>query len=282
MSTNESSDKRRTQTKPTPPPVADWLQNGFHRFLRPMLRRAFHSIALERQSRQHTSVDPSAALIVYANHPSWWDPLIAHFLNRTLFNKRQFYAPIDSAALEQYRVFAKLGFFGVQMQSTSGAAAFLKQSTAILNASRSALWLTPEGRFADSRDHSAPLMPGLAHLCTKLHDAVALPMALEYVFWEERLPECLVKFGEPIAIGHDSGLSKSDWSQRLTTRLRDTQAELSTLAIARDSAPFENLLPGKRGGGMIYDTFRRAKALATGKRFRASHGEHFEQSERPE
>ena len=48
--------------------------------------------------------------------------MIAHFLNRTLFPTRQFYAPIDADALQQYPVFGKLGFYGVNMDTTSGAA----------------------------------------------------------------------------------------------------------------------------------------------------------------
>ncbi len=150
------------------------------RFLRPFIRRHFHAIAIERQSRCEDSLDKTAPLIVYGNHPSWWDPLVAHFLNQTLFPDRQFYAPIDQEALEQYRVLGKLGFYGVRLNTTSGAAAFLKQSMAILGHGGTAIWITPEGQFADARDHSAELMPGLAHLCTRMNDGWALPLALEY------------------------------------------------------------------------------------------------------
>ena len=161
-----------------PPRVRSWFQSGFHAFLRPFLKRHFHAVAIDRESR-FESLDESAPLIVYGNHPSWWDPLIAHFLNRTLFPERQFYAPIDADALQQYRVFGKLGFYGVNMDTTSGAAAFLKQSTAILGArERTAIWITPEGRFSDARDHSPELMPGLAHLCNRLSEGYVLPLAI--------------------------------------------------------------------------------------------------------
>ena len=178
---------------PNVPHVPAWFQSGFHGFLRPFLKRHFHAIAIERRSRCESSMGDTAPLIVYGNHPSWWDPLIAHFLNRTLFPGRQFHAPIDAEALEQYRVFGKLGFYGVRLNTTSGAAAFLKQSMAILGSGGTAIWITPEGRFSDARDHSAELMPGLAHLCTRMSMGWALPLALEYVFWDERLPVCLAK-----------------------------------------------------------------------------------------
>ena len=244
-----------------------------------MLRRQFHSIAVAESSLSRINIDSAEPLIVYANHPSWWDPLIAHFLNRRLFSPRQFYAPIDADALEQYRVFAKLGFFGVKMNSSKGAANFLRQSTAILNSSNTALWLTPEGRFADVRDHSEELMPGLAHLCTRVQRATAIPLALEYVFWEERLPVCLAQFGEPSPVADRNDLTKSQWSELLEDRLRTAQTELSNLAIARSSEPFTNLMKGKTGGGMIYDLARRVKSIATGKKFQATHGRQFESGE---
>lgn len=215
-------------------------------------------------------------MIVFGNHPSWWDPLIAHFLNRQLLPERQFYAPIDADALERYRVFSKLGFFGVKLESNRGAAAFLKQTAAILSRADTALWLTPEGRFCDIRDHSAELMPGLAHLCKRIDDGWAVPLALEYVFWEERLPVCLAMTGTPLRIAECPNWDKAEWGRQLTSQLRQTQSTLATLSMQRSSEPFDNLLSGRTGAGTIYDLFRRTKALLTGQRFRSQHGDHFE------
>ncbi len=260
------------------PNVAAWFQGGFHLFLRSFLKRHFHAIAIDKETRPDGRLDqhPELPLIVYANHPSWWDPLIAHYLNSVLFPNRQFYAPIDAQALEQYRVFGKLGFYGIQLDSNSGAACFLKQSLAILHHGGTAVWITPEGRFADVRDHSAPLMPGLAHLCTKLKQGWVLPLALEYPFWEERLPECLVKTAEPINVAEHQDFKKPEWAELLSARLRQAQSDLFQKAMQRSAEPFDNLLRGSRGGGIVYDSLRRVKSLATGRRFRAAHGEHFE------
>lgn len=258
------------------PPVPKWFHDGFHRFLVPYLRRHFHAIAVDRTTRPESALASGQPLLVYANHPSWWDPLTAHFLNRVLFPSRQLYAPIDAAALQNYKVFGKLGFYGVQMKTTSGASAFLKQSRAILDSPQAALWLTPEGRFTDCRDGEPELMPGLSHLCSRMTSGVTLPLALEYLFWDERLPVCLAKFGTPISISEHADLDKPAWNRLLTERLRQTQSDLQTLAIARSSKPFDNLLAGTRGAGVAYDSFRRIKSLLTGQKFKAQHGEQFE------
>ena len=265
--------KLKTESFPTPPPVAAWFQGGFHAFVRPYLRRHFHSVSLCNNGESTANVPPDEPLIVYANHPSWWDPLIAHFVNKEIFDGRQFYAPIDASALAQYKVFAKLGFYGVDMGSISGSAAFLKTSLGILNHGGTALWITPEGRFSDCRDHTAPLMPGLAHLCTKLDRGRVVPMVMEYVFWEERLPECLVRFGSPMVIADRRHLTKPQWTELLTQRLRDNQSRLAQDSISRDGSRFSPILRGGAGAGGVYDSFRRMGAWVTGQKFRPAHGE---------
>ncbi|TWU34173.1 hypothetical protein Q31b_56440 [Novipirellula aureliae] len=259
-----------------PPPVSLWLQSGFRSFIRGYLRRHFHSIAVVDNDVWNFVFPEDQPLIFYCNHPSWWDPLLVHFFNETRFPKRQFYAPIDADALEQYQVFKKLGFYGVSLNSLRGASVFLEQSRAIISASNTVLWITPEGRFSDVRDRSAPFMPGLAHLCSGLDHGFVVPMSLEYAFWEERLPEVLCKMGAFIDVAKSGQMTKSEWQIRLTGELRKTQADLAALVISRDSKPFRNLLSGKKGSGPMYDTMRRIRALLAGKRLKASHGKQFE------
>lgn len=271
----------------TPPPTSAWIQKGFHGFLRRYLKRHFCLIGLDRSGYHPAVAAPDdhsgEPVIVYANHPAWWDPLIAHYLNDVLFSPRQFYAPIDGEALKQYRVFEKLGFYGIDLRSTSGAADFLRTSMSILKADDTSLWITPEGRFCDPRDASAALMPGLAHLCTKLttlqdsdgngRGGRVIPLALEYLFWEERLPVCIVRFGQPFRPAEHTLWDKPTWNAKLNERLRQTQQELASAAILRDPAAFESLMIGKVGAGMFYDTMRRLKSWMKGEKFRAEHGE---------
>ena len=244
------------------PPVSGWLQDGFHRFLRSYLRRHFHRIGIERRGRSALPVEMSSPLILYGNHPSWWDPLIAHFVTRNLLPGRQFYAPIDAASLGEHRVFEKLGFFGVQLDCRRGAREFLRQSRAILGRGGTALWMTPEGRFTDPRNPELPLRPGLAHLCGQIEQGRVVPVAIEYVFWQQRLPECLVEFGTPIRPAEMPRQDKNAWSDLLTGRLRATQRQLADRVIARSFDPFECLLAGRTGTGGWYAAAQRIRSIA--------------------
>jgi 1-acyl-sn-glycerol-3-phosphate acyltransferase len=208
-------------------------------------------------------------LIVYSNHPSWWDPAFFIVLQDRLLPDREGYGPIDEAMLLRYGFFRRIGLFGVQPEGRLGAARFLSTSRAILAEPHRMLWITAQGRFADVRERPLALRPGVAHLMARVPDAVAVPLALEYPFWSEKRPEALACFGAPID-GRNGGHAEA-WQQRLELGLTACCDRLASLAQARDPSAFDSLLGGRAGVGGIYGAWQRAKALARGERHRPDH-----------
>lgn len=262
-----------------------WLVRGFVGYSRRLMRKHFHAFAADTRSLTQVPVPPHAALIVYANHPGWWDPLVAVLLKERLFPDRHLFAPIDQEALEKYRVLKKLGFFGIERDRRSGVAAFLQNSRNILQLPSASIWLTPEGRFCDPRDHQAELMPGLAHLASRWEEAksdglpkplVLIPLAIEYPFWEEKLPEALCRFGSPMIA---SGGDKSTWQQQLTEALRTAQRTLANDALNRQVDQFDEVLWSGATRTSWYDRMRSLSGRWRGKRVELSHGKLFQTSE---
>ncbi len=279
---------------PPPPPDAQLpkvnkpLMGGFRVFNRRYLRKHFHVIARSRATGLPHDIPSTDSVVVYANHASWWDPLLAIFLAEDLFPSFGMYAPIDAEAFEKYRIFGQMGFYPVAQNSLEGAKHFLKVSRAILAQSGNSIWLTPEGRFADVRDHSEALMPGLAHLGhalgkSKVVDSESpnvwfLPLAIEYCFWEEKMPELLLHFGEPVATESEEAealTSKELWDQKLTSNLRQAQSELAALSIARDADAFEVLLRSRSGTFFIYDWWRSLSSRLRGNQMSTEHSDKF-------
>jgi 1-acyl-sn-glycerol-3-phosphate acyltransferase len=196
------------------------------------------------------------------------------------------FAPIDREALEKYRILKKLGFFGIERDRRSGVAAFLQNSRDILRLPSASIWLTPEGRFCDPRDHQAELMPGLAHLASRWEETtpdghskplVLVPLAIEYPFWEERLPEALCRFGSPmIARGGD----KSSWQLQLTEALRAAQRTLASDALNRQVDQFDEVLWSGATRTSWYDRMRSLNGRWRGKRVDLSHGKLFHSSDK--
>ncbi len=86
--------------KQSPPKRTEWLYRGFAWYSGRMVRRSFEAMAFDDSVFQMRSVPDDFPVIVYANHPSWWDPILAVLLHEHVFSTRQFYAPIDAEALE--------------------------------------------------------------------------------------------------------------------------------------------------------------------------------------
>lgn len=193
------------------------------------------------------------------------------FLADCCFPGREFYAPMDAAALPRYRILERLGIFGIGLHSPGGAARFLDLAERILQRPNTSLWLTPEGRFSDVRE-TPTLQPGLGHLVGRLQHGLVVPVAVEYTFWQERLPEALTWFGEPLAVGDFIDLSRRECTARLTDCLQQARDELAAASIRRDASAFRILLHGKAGFGGLPDLGRSLRCRLTGQPYHEEHG----------
>lgn len=247
----------------------EWLWRGFQFYLRGYLRRHFDWIAY---CGEPPRVDPRVPLIVYGNHPSWWDPLVAMYVADRLFSAHTFHAPIQAAMLEKYPIFERLGVFGVDLERPSSGRRFVATSQALLAQPGASLWLTPQGQFCDVRRH-APFRPGLGAIAAKLRHGVILPVAIEYTFWNESRPEVLLRFGAPISAASAPVEGRRAWTKLLEQRLEAEQFVLAQAGASRRRDRFETLLNGGGGVGGVYDAARRTRAWLTGRTFQPRHEE---------
>ncbi len=237
--------------------------------MRGYFHRHFTAVRLTRASDlsalQHAEAE---RLLIYANHGSWWDPMISVLLARKLMPGRKHYAPMDSMSLERYKILKQIGIFGVEVKTARGAAQFLRKGLAIL-AEKGVLWVTPQGRFADARERPLVFKPGLAALAAKVPGGCTVqPLAIEYTFWDERLPEVLLHFGTPVQV---SGQTAAEVDVRLQTALLQTMESLRGFSMAREPAAFEILQDGRAGTGGYYQVGQRLRAWARGRRFQPQH-----------
>lgn len=230
----------------------------FARMMAREMRRGFHRLRLARPAVPE--VPQGAPLIVYTNHPSWWDPAFFAVLAPRLFPGRDHYGPIEARMLEKYRFMRRIGIFGIEPGTRSGAAKFLSVGEAVLADPRRMLWVTAQGQFSDPRERPLGLRSGTARLLARVPGAVALPLAVEYPFWTEKRPEALARFGAP----------ERD-AERLEAALTETMDRLAADAVAREPGRFETVLEGSAGMGGVYEVWRRLKAAARGERFRPEH-----------
>lgn len=210
-------------------------------------------------------------LVVFANHPGWWDGVAFMLLSQRLFPGRTMFIPMDAAALSRYGFMKRIGVFGIEGGTARGAVAFLRTAKIVLGASDRMLWMNAPGRFSDVRERPVPIAPGMSRLPEMAPDAVFVPLALDYPFWTERKAEMLCAFGEPIEAADLAALPRDDRGPALSAALAATMDRLALDAIARDPARFETLLRGPEGMGGVWQLWRRLRSTMRGERFDPRH-----------
>src|SRR5262249_6562185 len=126
--------------------------------------------------------------------------------------------------------------------------------------------------FADVRERPPRLRSGVGHVLRSLERGMVLPLAVEITFWDERTPEALVRFGEPLDVGSHSSRTAEEWTAAIEAELVRTQDALAAEAVRGDPDLCETLVSGRAGVGGVYDCGRRVRAWSRFKRFRPEHG----------
>lgn len=202
----------------------------------PLYARRFRSVsrwlarALFASVRLHGAAGTRAAdhgpVVVYSNHPSFWDPVILGLATERLWPERAILAAIEPGALEQHRYFQGLGFFPL-----SPTAAGFRRLATICQGLREqpgcCLVVTPEGRFTPPGESPA-LRRGLALALARWGqpDWQLVPLALRYELGAQPRPRVDVAWGEPRLLGDLPSPEPAALHHLLTNSLLGTMAEL--------------------------------------------------------
>lgn len=250
------------------PPFSHRLNDWFMWYVRGYLKRHFHALRLLDGPDAVPDLG-GRPVLVYTNHPGWWDPLVFLSVGRIVWPGRMSYGPIDAAALGHYRFMERIGFIGIDPRSRAGAARFLRVARAAMARSDVIFWCTAQGEFVDPRTRPLVLRSGIAHVAAAGGPGRIVPLAVEYPFWTERCPEALVAIGAPLDL--EPVRDRRLWQEELTAALEATQDRLAAAACSRDPGRFRTLLDGTVGVGGPYDMWRGLVARLRGQRFDPAH-----------
>jgi 1-acyl-sn-glycerol-3-phosphate acyltransferase len=256
------------------PPFSRSLNGWFMFYVRRYLSRHFHALRLlvDSTAGADRPAIGSEPVIFFTNHPSWWDPLVFLTVGELLYPDRLSYGPIDAQALGKYKFMERIGFIGIEPGTWTGSARFLRMARAAGHRADVIFWITSQGEFVDPRDRPVRIRPGVGHAVQGRERGLIVPLAVEYPFWTERLPEALVAFGPAIHLSDAPHRSADEWNAVLARTLEQTQDRLAEAAKRRDPRTFRTLFRGRVGVGGFYDIGRRIGAWIRGEPFDASHG----------
>ena len=210
-------------------------------------------------------------LVIYSNHPAWWDAAVYILAAHRLFPDRESYAPIDADMLQQYGIFGRIGAFGVDLEFRARRRRLPERQRRDPVRRNRAFWITAQGRFSDVRERPLGVKPGIARLPELAPNCTVLPLAIEYSFWLDRGAEAFIAFGPPIQARDLLALRRGARLQRLQETLTSLVDQLSADVQTRDPTRFQIVLAGHSGIGGVYDRWRRLVATVRGRAFDPSH-----------
>jgi 1-acyl-sn-glycerol-3-phosphate acyltransferase len=183
---------------------------------------------------------PGAGAVVVANHNSWWDGYLAHFIARR--RGRPLRVLVDGATLERYPFFEHLGAL---------------PSTALRRAIRSVaegawLFVFPEGRTM-AAGTLGRFEPGAAAIA-RLADAPVVPMAWRVVMRGAQYPEVYVRSGRALPSGASAAQQRTEVAALLARIDRDLAAADDPEAPLPDYALWN---AGRRSGQVRVARWRR-------------------------
>jgi len=237
---------------------SDRFVRWFNRYVRRLVRRRFASVRVLGEDADALAAldDFGGPAIVILNHASWWDPLVGLLLADALLPNRDACAPMDAVQLRRLGLFRRLGVFGVDPDDP----ATMREMTdhvveRFSKVGRPTLWITPQGQFTDVRV-PVTLRPGAAAVAAKLPAVRVVAVGVEYVFWQDQLPEMLIAIDEV----HPQRRSLAGWQRAMQGQLQSTLDRLAGAVMARDERAFRPLLEGAGGKtGFFYDLWLRLR-----------------------
>lgn len=222
-----------------------WFEEIFAVYNRNLFRRRFHSLRVSGLDFLRNRNHDASPLLVYANHSSWWDGLVAFELSRAA--RLDSFMMMEEKQLKKLFPFRHLGAFSVvrknpreALKSIDYAANLLKEKSP---PQRRTLWIFPQGEILPNDKRPLNFYGGVSRVIEKAKCAVEpVPLAIRYEFFGEFKPEILVKIGAPQVISADENFAAKALTGELERRLTETLDALKADVTAEAFGDYEKIV----------------------------------------
>lgn len=166
----------------------------FALYNRNLFKRRFHSLNVSclkiLQNRRKDN-----PLIIYANHSSWWDGLVAFQISRHV--NLDSFVMMEEKQLKKLFLFRKLGAFSVIREKPREAVKSLNYAAELLaQATNRAVWIFPQGEILPQDSQPLKFYGGLARIIERVRNCYVVPIAIRYEFLGDYKPRIFVKIGD--------------------------------------------------------------------------------------
>lgn len=206
-----------------------WFEEIFAVYNRNLLKRHFHSLNVSGLDFLHDGKPP---FLIYANHSSWWDGLVAFEISRRI--RLDSFIMMEEKQLKKLFLFRRLGAFSVVRENPRQAAKSLNYAANLLkeNPGRT-LWIFPQGEILPNDRRPLKFYNGISRIIEKTGRVSAVPFAIRYEFRGEFKPEIFVRIGAPQTISVDRNFDAKALTEEFEQRLTETLDALKADVLAK-------------------------------------------------
>ncbi len=212
-----------------------WFEKVFQIYNRNLLKRRFHSFRVLGLDN-FVNVNSS---IIYANHSSWWDGLVAFEISKAL--KADSYIMMEEKQLRNLFLFRKLGAFSVVRENPRQAVKSLNYAINLLKEEPfRTLWIFPQGEILPNDLRPLHFYNGLARIIERVGDCSIIPLAIRYEFLNEYKPEIFVKIGESENF-NNLGVDSKKLTRNFETSISQTLDGLKNDVVSSNFANYKKI-----------------------------------------
>lgn len=207
-----------------------WFEKLFVVYSRNLFKRRFASFRVSGLDvlRQKTPQ------IIYVNHSTWWDGLIAFEIWKTA--QTDSFVMMEEKHLRRLSLFRKLGAFSVVRENPRRAIESLNYAASLLreNPNRK-IWIFPQGEILPNDVRPLGFYRGLTKLVEKVGDCSAIPCAIRCEFLGDFKPEIFVKIGDPEQFEKFGEFDSKQLTANFERRLTETLDRLKSDVVSGDA-----------------------------------------------
>ncbi len=205
-----------------------WFERIFQIYNRNLLKRRFHSL---RVSGLDNFVKVNSS-VIYANHSSWWDGLVAFEISNVL--RADSFIMMEEKHLRNLFLFRKFGAFSVVRENPRQAVKSLNYAINLLEEkSFRTLWIFPQGEILPNDSRPLHFYNGLARIIIRVGDCSAVPLTIRYEFLKEYKPEIFVKIGKSENF-NDLNINSKKLTRDFESRISTMLAELKNDVVSKN------------------------------------------------
>jgi len=213
-----------------------WFEKIFAVYNDNLLRRYFNSLNICGMD----SIKKTNPTIIYANHSSWWDGLLAFQISRNIDSDS--FVMMEEKHLRKLFLFRKLGAFSVVRENPRQAVKSLNYAINLLKEKPNrTLWIFPQGEILPNDTRPLKFYNGLSRIVDSLENCTVTSLAMRYEFLDEYKPDVFVNIRAPEIFTSDERLNSKILTESFESNLTKTLDRLKQDVATKNTTHYEKI-----------------------------------------